>query len=59
MRTLLMLGSSLLAGAVQAAELHVAAGQERLIDEPRLREEAKNEAGARQRCVSRASGRCR
>ncbi|NMY50107.1 hypothetical protein [Pseudomonas sp. WS 5011] len=36
MRTLLMLGSSLLAGAVQAAELHVAAGQERLIDEPRL-----------------------
>ena len=36
MRTLLMLGSTLLAGAVQAAELHVAAGQERVLDEPRL-----------------------
>lgn len=36
MRILSMLGATLLAGAAQAAELHVAAGEERLVHEPAL-----------------------
>ena len=34
MRTLWMLGTGLVAGALQAAELHVPAGQERVLNEP-------------------------